>query len=77
MNYPTPEEVEGASQHQLGKWLRFLPSPGMSAIDKRLTELEQTKVALYETQALGRIGERFEGWNPELSKAVGWDPPKE
>lgn len=69
--YPTPEEVEQASQLQLGKWIRFLPSPGASGIGRQdfLDKLTA------EEQILRRILERFDangGWAPAISKYVGW-----
>jgi hypothetical protein len=74
MTYPTLAEVETASQHQLGSWLRFLKSPGMSIItsgtDYTSDELDER--LFNESTVLARIGERFNGWTPELSKAIGW-----
>ena len=66
--YPTKEEVEAASQHQLGYWLRFLKSPGMSVIDTDdFDEVLEAEVKIIEL-----IQERFKGWNTTLSKSVGW-----
>jgi len=59
MNYPTKELIESASHVQLAIWYRFLPSP------------IRAEVAL-----LNLIMSRFEslgGWNPGLSKRVGWE----
>lgn len=58
MKYPTPEEIENASQFQLGNWYRHLP----------YAETEEQSVAI------DQINERFMGFTPELSKQVGWDP---
>ena len=70
MSYPLMEEVEAASHEQLGRWCRFLPSPGMSGINLDDFEL----VMAGETKILNRIIARFDllgGWNPKLSKRVG------
>ena len=59
MIYPTLNEINQASHYELGKWMRFVPSPGYNA----------------EVKLLNRIIERFGdmgGWNPSLSKMVGW-----
>lgn len=72
MKYPTKEEVEKASHMELGRWKRFLESPGMSA-----TGTVQFKRTLnIERAIMDRICVRFEqfgGWTPQLSKAIGWD----
>jgi hypothetical protein len=72
MQYPTLDQVEQASQMELGKWLRFLPSPGMSAIDKGITGDELEEVRSAEDIVLARIAARFDGWTAKLSKAIGW-----
>ncbi len=67
MNYPTMEEVEEASHVQLGRWYRFLESP---SIDLPAYEIYDS-----ELEILTLILERFDklgGWNPQLSKQVGW-----
>jgi hypothetical protein len=73
MNYPSLEQVESASQFELGRWLRFLDSPGMRAIDAGMTGEELDEHLFFESKVQARIGERFDGWNPTLSKAIGWD----
>jgi hypothetical protein len=73
MRYPSIEEVNNANHMQLGRWLRFLPSPGMNAIDHGMEGEELDEHLYFESLVLARIGERFEGWTPELSKAIGWD----
>ena len=59
MSYPTMQQVEQASHHQLAKWMRFLPSAE--------PENQDTQTKIYD-----RFDE-FGGWNPALSKQVGWD----
>lgn len=59
MDWPSVEEIVNADQLQLGKWMRFLPSPVSTAQD----ELNRM------------IMDRFDKWTPELSKAVGWEEP--
>jgi hypothetical protein len=75
MNYPSLDRVNAASQRELGTWLRFLKSPGMNAIDHGMTGEELDEHLYFESKVLARIGERFEGWNPQLSKSIGWDKP--
>lgn len=74
MTYPTLDEVEQASTLQLARWSRHLPSPGMAAID--LGDHETFEALLeHEVGVMNRITARFAevgGWNPVLSKAVGW-----
>ena len=65
------EQVQSASHHQLGSWMRYLDSPGMSAIGKDNFEDVRTK----EAEILDAISIRFKeegGWNPEISKSIGW-----
>lgn len=66
MKYPTKQQVETANQVQLGEWLRFLPSPGVS-------DLGNEKVREEEAAILDQIRLKFQGWTPQLSKQVGWD----
>ena len=72
--YPSPAEVERADRLQLGRWYRFLSSPGLSAIG--IVEHEQYVVlADLEKVILNRIIERFismGGWDYTLSKEIGW-----
>lgn len=73
MSYPTMQEVQNASHEQLGRWSRYLPSPGMSAIDVP-ARFEDTLAR--EKKILDYILDRFQelgGWNPELSKRIGWE----
>lgn len=65
LKYPTTEEIKNASQYQLGYWLRFLESPGMSDLGNEQTLEKEQSLGLY-------MIERFKGWTPELSKQVGW-----
>ncbi len=73
MKFPTLEAVEAASHEQLAEWYRFLKSPGQAHIgEPNFEELMDQEVKI-----LDRIIERFTalgGWNPALSKKVGWDP---
>ena len=74
MNYPNLEEVETASHHMICNWWRFLPGPGMNAVDKGREEFER---ALDEEVAImTRIGQRlkgFGGFTTEISKRLGWE----
>jgi len=72
MKYPTIEEVNRANKIQLAKWVRFLPSPGSSAIGKDNFEETMDK----ENEILTLIMKLFEeqgGMNPNLSKTIGWN----
>ena len=69
--YPNMTQVEKATKFQLGRWMRFLPSPGAWAVGK--DHFEQTMAG--EKIILDRIAERFEemgGMSPGLSKEIGW-----
>jgi len=59
--YPTMEQVAKAGQRQLAKWNRFLPAAG------NLDEIMIGNAIAERFQALG-------GWNPKLSKDIGWVP---
>jgi len=75
MNYPSPQDVEDASKEQLGRWYRFLPSPGSAAIAAGKTGEEFDSICLAQSKTVARIVERFKelgGWTPELSKSIGW-----
>ncbi len=69
--YPTREVVEAADQETLGRWLRFLPSPGTSAIEAEDFGVFQERMKK-EAEVLDLIMKRFKGWTPELSKKVGF-----
>jgi len=58
MNYPTKEEVQGATREQLARWVRFLPSPMND---------EQARIMNYLCERFGAMG----GMTPELSKKIG------
>jgi hypothetical protein len=58
---PTLESVLDADKVQIGRWLRFLPSPENEAQRAILDAMAQ------RFKALG-------GWDPTTSKTVGWDP---
>lgn len=62
MPYPALADVPKADKLQLGRWMRFLPSPETPAQQVILSEI------LFRFQDYG-------GWNPIISKAVGWDAP--
>ena len=67
------EQVEAADHYQLGRWYRFLQSPGWSATNQ--DNFEQTLEE--QTKIMDRICERFAflgGMTPRLSKMIGWDP---
>ena len=75
MNYPTAEQVETADRITLAEWYRFLPSPGMCAIGTPEFEF----VLVREAGIMSRIAERFQelgGFDPELSKLIGWEERK-
>ena len=76
MRYPSLEQVDNATQLELGRWLRFLPSPGMRAIEAGMIGEELDEHLFFESKIQARISERFEGWNSTLSKAIGWDKPE-
>jgi hypothetical protein len=75
VRYPTFAQVETADRVTLGKWLRFLASPGESAYyDDKDTPAIMEAIG-NESNILNRIAQRFHelgGWTPEVSKAVGW-----
>jgi len=71
MEYPTQQKIDAASKEQLGRWIRFLPSPGMAHIGSMDFETNMQ----HEIEILNRIIKLFNdsgGWTPELSKKVGW-----
>lgn len=57
--YPSFEEIEAADHEQIATWYRFLSSP--------INEEESRKIQRI-TQKLNDFG----GFNPELSKRIGW-----
>ena len=72
--YPTIEAVNKADRYQICYWWRFLPSPGMKAVNKSSAEF--TKVLEAEAPIMDRIAERFKemgGFTPEISKSIGWE----
>ena len=62
-NYPTAKEVEDADRFQLCKWHRFLRSP--------MTDEE----VILNHKMFERWTETG-GFTPEISKAIGWEPPE-
>lgn len=78
MNYPTLDEVADATAYQLGRWSRFLKSPGMSLLDlgESYTREQLEEVMAKEAEIMDAILIRFRalgGWTPELSKSIGWE----
>lgn len=72
MKYPTIEEVEQAGQEQLARWSRFLPSPGISAVGTPEFIESCTREVAVNTRIQERFYGEYGGWNPELSKKIGW-----
>jgi hypothetical protein len=76
MNYPSLDAVARASNVELAKWYRFLPSPGVNHIGSEgFSELYR-----HECDVLHLISERFMasgGMTPALSKEIGLDDAKE
>ena len=71
LSYPTLEEVESANRLSLGRWFRFLPSPGMDWINDKDFK-EKVKA---ESKIMERILERFDDlgyMDSTLSKEIGW-----
>jgi hypothetical protein len=69
--FPTMDEVDGANRQQLGRWFRFLPSPGMDWTNDKDYKEKLAK----ELNILQRILNRFDdlgGWDARLSKQIGW-----
>ena len=65
--YPSLDEIDRAARTRLGSWLRYLPSPGHSAIGYE----NFGYVMALESAALDLITERFNhlgGWSPRVSK---------
>ena len=67
MNYPSLEEVEKASQYELGRWKLFLPSPGMRAIDAGMEGEKLDEHQRFESMVMSHICERFLGWTTQLN----------
>lgn len=71
MKYPTKEEVESADKIQLGRWWRFLPSPGKAHVNLPLEEFNKKLLEEFSIQSL--ITRRFNalgGWGPTTSKLI-------
>lgn len=75
MDYPTLEQVEAADRLQLARWYRFLPAPGIGAVER-----DDFDVVLHrEGRVMSRIILRLQdagGMTPEVSKAIGWNEGK-
>ncbi len=68
-SYPAIVEVENANRTRLGYWLRYLPSPGESAVG----HAGFANALADESAVLDLITMLFEkkgGWTPWLSKAA-------
>lgn len=77
MQYPTLDEVETADKALLGRWYRFLASPGGQWFEN-CDEAAFRAIIDKQEKILNRIVERFKqlgGWTPALSKAIGWGSP--
>jgi len=73
MRYPKLAAVEAADQMQLCRWWRFLPSPGMAAVEAGDPQANASIDA--EAAIMDRIAARLKeagGFTPEISKALGW-----
>ena len=72
MNYPNDTQVEEADRMQLARWVRFLPSPGINALESH----GDFQLAMdIESKIMHKICQRFEsmgGMSPEISKWIGW-----
>lgn len=83
MKYPTMEEVEAATREQLGRWWRFLPSPGGDFLkDNQDTLVDEDfqrnfdEIMRREAEIMDRIDARFWAmgmFTSELSRKIGWD----
>ena len=72
MKYPTIQQVKVADRFALGRWYRFLESPGMSAMGSS----QFSKVVDQELEILNEIISRFQqlgGMTPEISKRISWE----
>lgn len=75
MNYPTLEQVEAADRYDLGKWYRYLPSPGANSINKPRATFQE--IMEKEVVIMNRIVARFKAmgfFTPELSKSLNSNP---
>jgi len=71
MSYPTMEQVEAMSHYDLAVMWRFQGSPGQDAIGKPNFEEKLQEQLKIQKRAMERF-EELGGWNPALSKTVGW-----
>lgn len=72
--YPSLEEVESASHEKICGWYRHLPSPG-SKIPDSLSNDEFREESDKQVEIMNLICRKYKdggGFNPELSKRVGW-----
>lgn len=76
MKYPTEDQVNIATKIQLGTWLRFLPSPGITLLhitDLQKFEEESEKQLDIINLIYYKFYTELGGWTPELSKTIGWE----
>lgn len=74
MLYPTMAEVDAAGRHELCRWSRFLPSPGMNSIGHTNFQEALDREELIMTKIWDRLNE-MGGFTPEISKSLGWERP--
>jgi hypothetical protein len=64
-------EVNGANRLQLGRWFRFLPSPGMDWTDDKDFKEKMISEGLIMEHILVRF-DYLGGMDTMLSKQIGW-----
>jgi len=70
MKYPTIDGVNSANKIQLAEWVRFLPSPGSSAIGNKNFEEIMDKEVVVLNLIIKQFNEKG-GMTPAISKAIG------
>jgi hypothetical protein len=55
MEYPTLEQVEAANPKQLAEWFRFLPTPGVNAVNA----MEPSAKVIASIESEGEIMDRI------------------
>lgn len=70
MKYPTLQQVDQSSKFQLGRWIRFLRSPGWDHVAAENFETMREDEAFILDCILEKF-HRLGGWDPELSKLIG------
>lgn len=71
MSYPTMEQVEAMSHYDLARMWRFQGSPGQDAVGQPDFQVKLGEQLKIQKRAMERF-EEMGGWNPSLSKQVGW-----